>query len=75
MLIEDNGEMLRTWTITSVISHLRAFRFTVRAVNQEDIQSFVVTTELGRQRRAERQYRLSSIAPLQIRLQGAENVV
>ena len=57
--------MMRTWTITSALSHLRAFVEgpTVRAVSQEDIQSFVVTTDLGRQRRAERQQRLSSIAP------------
>ena len=65
--------MMRTWTITSAISHLRAFVEgpTVRAVNQEDIQSFVVTTELGRQRRAERQHRLSSIAPPQVPAEAA----
>ena len=66
VLTEDvGGMMMRTWTITSALSHLRAFVEgpTVRAVNQEDIQRFVVTTELGRQRRADRQQRLASVAP------------
>ena len=65
VLTEDVGGMMRTWTITSALSHLRAFVEgpTVRAVNQEDIQRFVVTTELGRQRRVDRQQRLASVAP------------
>ena len=65
MLTEDVGGMMRTWTVTSAISHLRAFVEgpDVRAVNQEDIESFVVTTDLGRHRRTDRQQRLSSIAP------------
>ena len=73
VLTEDVGGMMRTWTITSAISHLRAFVEgpTVRAVNQEDIQSFVVTTELGRQRRAERQHRLASIAPPPVQAEAA----
>ena len=58
VLTEDVGGMMRNWTITSALSHLRAFVEgpTVRAVNQEDIQRFVVTTEPGA--------RLPSLSPL-----------
>ena len=65
VLTEDVNVKIRTYTITSALSHLRAFVEgpIVRAVSQEDIQRFVVTTEQGRQRRTDRQQRLASVAP------------
>ena len=68
--------MMRTWTINSALSHLRSFVEgpTVRAVSQEDIQSFVMTTEMGSQRRTERQQRLSSIAPAPAEVPADSNV-
>ena len=55
---------MRTWTVTSALSHLRTFieSPSVRGVQQEVVQGFVVSTEEGQQRRVERQQRLSSLA-------------
>ena len=55
---------MRSWTINSALSHLRSFVDgpAVRGVEPEVVQRFVVTTEAGRQRRTERQARLSVTA-------------
>lgn len=64
VLTEEVGGMMRTWTVTSALSHLRSFveSPSVRGVEQEVVQSFVVTTEAGRERKIERQQRRSSQA-------------
>jgi len=62
VLTEDVGGMVRTWTVNSALSHLRSFVDSpaVRNVSQDLVQTFLVTTEAGRQRKEERQQRQSS---------------
>ena len=59
---EDVGGMIRQWTLSSALTHLRTFVAGLNSdqTTQDRIQSWLVTTEQGQQRRQQRQQRLSS---------------
>ena len=73
VLTEEVGGMIRQWTLSSALSHLRVFVASLSgAEHQAAVRAWVVTTDQGRERRQARALRQTPAASAQPQQQAAQ---
>ena len=73
VLTQEVGGMIRSWTLNSALTHLRVFLSSL-SVDEETIRALVISTEQGRQRRSQRQERLTAGSQIGASDSGSQTV-